>query len=152
LYKIIVNEYGLFSTYEPCIYPGVNIKYFWNSEYNNNGICKCTAKCNGKGKGNGNGNCKKITIAAFQSGNVIITGARDIDQILVTYNFINNIFKNHYLDIKKSDLSEIDNIYFSDSDDENDKLINNKVNKKKIIMIKKSKIKYKQNNLFSATP
>ena len=31
-------------------------------------------------------------------------------------------------------------------------LINNKVNKKKIIMIKKSKIKYKQNNLFSATP
>ena len=148
LYKIIVNEYGIFSTYEPCIYPGVNIKYFWNkNNTQHKGICNCKNKCSGKGNGETDGNCKKITIAAFQSGNVIITGARNKEQINISYNFINSIFKKHYFEIKRNDIFNFENICWSDSDEE--EIVSNNKNKKKnkIIMIKKNKIKYPETNI-----
>ena len=56
--------YGIYTTYEPCIYPGVNIKFFWsqNSGSYELGVCKCNNKCSGKGDGLSDGNCKKITM------------------------------------------------------------------------------------------
>ena len=85
---------GYYSTYEPCIYPGVNIKYFYNPLCNKvPGICSCSGKCNGKGN---DGQCKKLTIAVFKSGKVIITGGNSLNQLDITYNFINN-----YLSDKK---------------------------------------------------
>ena len=41
---------GYYSSYEPCTYPGVNIKYYYNENKNNFGICDCDKPCNGKGK------------------------------------------------------------------------------------------------------
>ena len=106
LYTILKDDYGIISRFEPGIYPGVNNKYYWNTLYKNDptkkeGVCYCTKPCDGKGLGNGDGNCKKITIAAFSSGSVIITGARKIEQINDCYNFINNVFKNNFSKIKK---------------------------------------------------
>ena len=147
LYKIMIQEYGLFSTFEPCIYPGVNIKYYWNnqiSDPNYPGVCQCSTKCSGKGDGNGNGHCKKITISAFQSGNVIITGARNLDQIQITYNFINKIFKKYYKELKKIDIPEFDDLYLSDELDDDNLEKKKKKNKSKVIMIKKSKIKKRE--------
>ena len=66
MHKILVNEYDLFSKYEPCIYPGVDTKFYWNNLYENDGICHCAVKCAGKGYGNGEGDCKKVTIAALR--------------------------------------------------------------------------------------
>jgi TATA-box binding protein (TBP) (component of TFIID and TFIIIB) len=85
--KII--EYGLYSSYEPCIYPGVNIKYFMNTN-NYDGICDCLTMCNGKGRADGDGDCKKVTIAVFKSGKVIITGGQHTDQLETAYRFIKN--------------------------------------------------------------
>ena len=48
----------------------------------------------GKGCGNGIGQCKKVTVAFFESGNIVITGGRNIKQAIVTYNYVNeNIIK-----------------------------------------------------------
>ena len=80
---------GLYSSYEPCIYPGVNIKYYFNSNQND-GICKCSGMCNGKGDGISDGGCKKITVAVFKSGKIIITGARSTEQLEISYHFIYN--------------------------------------------------------------
>ena len=91
LHQILVNEYDIYSSYEPCIYPGVNIKYYYNKDTegsSNAGICKCNDNCNGKGCGHGDGLCKKITIVVFMSGQIMITGARNRDHILICYNFI----------------------------------------------------------------
>lgn len=79
----------IYSSFEPCIYPGVNIKYYINSN-NTCGICECSKMCNGKGKGCGDGDCKKVTIAVFMSGKVIITGGQNKDQINESYRFITN--------------------------------------------------------------
>ena len=52
-----IIEAGIYSSYEPCIYPGVNIKYFMNTN-NFDGICECLDMCNGKGRADGDGDCK----------------------------------------------------------------------------------------------
>ena len=104
LHKILINNYNIYSSYEPCIYPAVNSKYYWNKNYKNlplKGKCYCNGICDGKGKGEGEGQCKKITICIFQSGSIIITGARSMEQILDSYNFINEVITDNYDSIKK---------------------------------------------------
>lgn len=87
--KII--ERGYYSSFEPTIYPGVNIKYYFNKEKQNSGICNCKSQCNGRGK---NGFCKKITVAVFNSGKIIITGGQSYEQLNKAYEFIDDILKN----------------------------------------------------------
>tara|TARA_B100000214_G_scaffold345476_1_gene295403 strand:+ start:1037 stop:1810 length:774 start_codon:yes stop_codon:yes gene_type:complete len=86
LHRLIISL-GLYSSYEPTIYPGVNIKYYFNSNEQNNGVCKCTGKCNGKGINC----CKKITIAVFNSGKIIITGGQSYEQLNTAYDFIQKV-------------------------------------------------------------
>lgn len=88
VHREIVDS-GMYSSYEPCIYPGVNIKYYYNED-TDNGICKCSNQCNGKGCGKGDGNCKKITIVVFMSGEIMITGARSRQHLDICYNYISN--------------------------------------------------------------
>lgn len=88
--EIILND--IYSSFEPCIYPGVNIKYYINNN-NTCGICECSKMCNGKGNGCGDGDCKKVTIAVFMSGKVIITGGQNKDQINESYRFISNFVR-----------------------------------------------------------
>jgi TATA-box binding protein (TBP) (component of TFIID and TFIIIB) len=108
LYSILQKKYEVFCTYESCIYPGVKIQFNFNNELDtHDGVCRCSCKCNGKGNALGEGQCKKITIAVFQSGSIIITGARAIDQVNTAYNFILNIIKTHANDIKKISHSEL---------------------------------------------
>jgi len=85
----LVTDKEYYSSFEPIIYPGVNIKYYYNlSNPSQNGICQCDCICNGKGKNN---NCKKITIAVFNSGKALVTGGRNIKEINTAHNFITNL-------------------------------------------------------------
>ena len=99
LHKILSSEYNVSSTFDACEYPGVNIKMFWNKDNiignSFTGKCPCKKKCIGKGNGNGDGQCKIVTIFVFQSGSIMITGARCIEQIYSGYHFINSIFEKY---------------------------------------------------------
>ena len=88
VHREIVDS-GMYSSYEPCIYPGVNIKYYYNED-SSDGICKCNSPCSGKGCGKGDGCCKKITIVVFMSGEIMITGARSRTHLDICYNYISN--------------------------------------------------------------
>lgn len=101
LHKLMQQKYSVYCSYEPCIYPGVKIQYCWNAQsvppepLYLQGVCQCTRPCSGKGCGSGDGECKKITIAVFQSGCIIITGAQSHEQINTAYTFICNILRTH---------------------------------------------------------
>jgi len=98
LQRIIIDK-GYYSSYEPTIYPGVNIKYYFNKDKQSNGICNCEDPCNGKGN---NGLCKKVTVAVFNSGKIIITGGQSYEQLNTSYQFIRDIIEENkeYLIIK----------------------------------------------------
>ena len=91
LHRCVVDM-GMCSSYEPTIYPGVNMKYYYNTN-NTNGICCCNAMCDGKGNADGDGNCKRVTIAVFNSGKIIITGGNDLKQLKTCHKFISGVLK-----------------------------------------------------------
>jgi TATA-box binding protein (TBP) (component of TFIID and TFIIIB) len=109
LYTILINSYHNKCSFEPCIYPGVKIQYFWNSHnHKKNGVCCCRTQCSvGKNDGHGENRCKKITIAVFQSGCIIITGAQTTEQIDEVYQFICNVLNTHIEYLKKVNLNTI---------------------------------------------
>ena len=106
LYKILVEKYGLWSSYEPTVYQGVNTKFFWNKnrpEVAPPGICVCPTPCEGGGGGYGIGNCKKITISPFRTGSIIITGAQHTEQLHDAYDFMNAVLREHASDVLRDE-------------------------------------------------
>jgi TATA-box binding protein (TBP) (component of TFIID and TFIIIB) len=98
LHRILTEKYRLNSSYESAIYQGVKTKYFYNAEKTAGsplGICTCDKLCKGTGDGAKKGACKKITISPFQTGQVIITGARTMEQINEAYEFIKGVFRDN---------------------------------------------------------
>jgi len=98
LHSILTREYNLFSTFEGTIYQGVNTKYYYNEEHpdpTRPGICLCSKRCRGQGSGSGPGQCKRITMSIFQTGCIIITGARHMKQIYEAYDFLNMVLRKH---------------------------------------------------------
>ena len=99
LHSLLTSEYRLFSTLETTIYQGVNTKYYYNEEapkiVEQRGICQCPRPCSGQGDGKTIGNCKRITISVFQTGSIIITGARNRPQLDEAYQYINEILAKH---------------------------------------------------------
>jgi TATA-box binding protein (TBP) (component of TFIID and TFIIIB) len=105
LHEILVRTYKNKCTYEPCIYPGVKLQYFWNTatkNNNNDGNCQCPGShCAGKGRGDQIGHCKKVTIGVFQSGCVIITGASMVEQIEECYTYICRVMHENMNEIRR---------------------------------------------------
>jgi TATA-box binding protein (TBP) (component of TFIID and TFIIIB) len=98
LHKVLREKYFLSVSYDPAIYQGVKTKYFYNAERPATcppGLCPCEKLCKGTGDGSKLGACKKITISPFQTGQIIITGARTIEQINEAYEFMKRLFLEH---------------------------------------------------------
>lgn len=103
LHKILCEQYRLSSTLETTIYQGINTKYYYNKANTQNvearGICNCPKFCPGQGDGEAIGSCKRITIAIFQTGSIIITGARTHAQLDEAYEFMNGVLRTHSLGV-----------------------------------------------------
>jgi TATA-box binding protein (TBP) (component of TFIID and TFIIIB) len=102
LHQIVSGpQYSLFSSLEKLIHQGVNIKYYYNTSrtVGRPGICNCEKPCQGQGEGDAPGQCKKITILAFQTGDIIVTGARKYEQLEEAYQYMNQILKRHSREI-----------------------------------------------------
>ena len=102
LHNILSEEYHLFSSFEKLIHQGVNVKYYYNkarSADTPQGICMCPNPCSGTGDGEAIGDCKKITVLAFQTGDIIVTGARRKEQLDEAYSYMNVILKRHAKEI-----------------------------------------------------
>lgn len=103
LHKLLISpEYNNNCNFQGTTYPGVKLYFYWNSHNSiQNGICTCNEPCFGKGTGHGDGQCKKVTVAVFESGNVLITGANTKQQIDDAYAFITAVLIKHVQLLRK---------------------------------------------------
>lgn len=101
LLGVLLRDYKHVCIYEPCIYPGAKLLYYWNSASEaKDGLCRCPAPCLGKGRGCGVGQCKKVTVPVFQSGSVMITGASSFEQLEEVYAFTVVLLTKHRHEIE----------------------------------------------------
>ena len=103
VHKLFINDqHNNKCSFQPGIYQGVKLEYFWNiNNKNKNGICSCPKYCYGKGTGLNIGECKKVTGALFESGSVLITGGITFEQVNETYKYICDFLVEHKDLIKK---------------------------------------------------
>lgn len=133
LASILKTKYGIFNSYDPDGYPGVLAKYYYNLNNKVQGLCNCPVHCSTKEK---KSSCCKITISIFRPGSIIITGAKSIEQLKCTYDFINKTLRENY----KAILGKCD------EEEHKNGLINNDIRKisrkPRLFYIKKSNIQY----------
>ncbi len=99
--NILKNEYSIYNYYQPNNkYPGVIIKFYYNKDYLDTtkhkiGVCNCPINCAEKDKKT----CTTISISVFRPGSIIITAAKNTEQLIYAYNFINKFLKDNLQDV-----------------------------------------------------
>ncbi len=78
---------GFYSRFDPCVNPGVNLRFYDNMGQVKFGVCECSAMCN----------CKKVSVRCFTSGSLIVAGLRDIDHVFTLHEFMRRYYEqNHH--------------------------------------------------------
>ena len=124
LFDILKYTYNINVIYDSCSYPGIQCKFYYNTNNkNNDGICHCANKCNKKGSGSGEGQCKEISFMIFRTGSVLIVGNCTEAILNIIYVFLKTILKNEY-----------QNIYIENNSPPIAKKTQKRIRKKKIII------------------
>lgn len=97
LADLLKYKYNMHVVYDPCSYPGIQCKFYYNKDNKkNDGICKCEKKCSKKGSGKGKNQCLEISFMIFRTGSVLIVGHCDEEILYEIYEFLKIILYNEY--------------------------------------------------------
>jgi len=97
LYNLLKYKYKLNTSYDPCSYPGVRSKFYYNEIHTeNNGVCLCKHRCNKKGNGKELNSCLEVSFMIFRTGSVLIVGNCNKSILKIIYKFIVSILHNEY--------------------------------------------------------
>jgi TATA-box binding protein (TBP) (component of TFIID and TFIIIB) len=131
LYDILKMKYNIEAIYDPCSYPGIQCKFYYNLNKKQQNGCHNTLDLNSIIT---DSNYKKISnikvsFMVFRTGSILIVGKCDEDVLLIVYEFLKRILHNEYNNIcqQKNKIN----------DDENSISIKDKIKKirKKSIII-----------------
>lgn len=99
LYNRLKYHYKLHALYDPCSYPGIQCKFYYNPKNKNkDGICKCKQSCNFKKKKKikYENKCIELSFMIFRTGSVLIVGNCDMKLLRFVYNYLVELFVNEY--------------------------------------------------------
>jgi len=97
LAEILKYNYHIHVVYDPCSYPGIQCKFYYNEDNKaNNGICSCQKKCSKKGTGKGENQCLEISFMIFRTGSVLIVGHCDESILEKIYLYVKNILLSEF--------------------------------------------------------
>ena len=94
LYDILKYKYNIQSIYDPCSYPGIQCKFYFNPDVDLQNGCQISKDNMEMYK-----NVKQISFMIFRTGSVLIVGKCDENVLIVIYEFLKNILKNEYNNI-----------------------------------------------------
>ena len=86
LFTILKSKYSIQSVYDPCSYPGIQCRVFFDDS--DNISCENTEKCSGK-----------VSFMVFRTGSVLIVGKCNMIVLNKIYLFIKNILESEYKEI-----------------------------------------------------
>lgn len=101
LYQILKYDYNIHSLYDPCSYPGIQCKFFYNKNLKNqNGVCNCENKCTLNKKNKKNNKCDIISFMIFRTGSILVVGNCDENTLREIYEYIVKLLTDNCYKIK----------------------------------------------------
>jgi hypothetical protein len=91
LYETLKKKYNIHSIYDPCSYPGIQCKFYYNPEINIQSGSQISEENKHLYK-----NVKEVSFMIFRTGSVLIVGRCDEDVLMIIYEFIKNILTTEY--------------------------------------------------------
>jgi TATA-box binding protein (TBP) (component of TFIID and TFIIIB) len=106
LYDILKFKYNIQAIYDPCSYPGIQCKFYYNPDVGIQNGCQISEENKHLYK-----NIKQVSFMIFRTGSVLIVGKCDENVLMIIYDFLkiilNNEFKNINQKISASELNSI---------------------------------------------
>ena len=105
LHYILLNNYGIETAFDPCSYPGVKCKFYFNNEVGfiekeQNGIIQHEDKNLKMCDLNESTKYTIISIMLFRTGSCLIVGNCNEEILYFVFNFIKELLKNEYINIR----------------------------------------------------
>lgn len=94
LYEILKFKYNIQSIYDPCSYPGIQCKFYYNPDVEIQNGCQISEENKTLYK-----NVKGISFMIFRTGSVLIVGRCDEDVLIIIYDYLKIILNNEYKNI-----------------------------------------------------
>jgi hypothetical protein len=94
LYDILKYKYNIQSIYDPCSYPGIQCKFYFNPDVDIQNGCQISQDKKDLYK-----NVRQVSFMIFRTGSVLIVGKCDENVLILIYEFLKNILLNEYKNI-----------------------------------------------------
>ena len=94
LCDILKYKYNIQSIYDPCSYPGIQCKFYFNPDIGVQDGCQISEENKNLYK-----NVKKVSFMIFRTGSVLIVGKCDENVLMIIYEFLKNILNNEFKNI-----------------------------------------------------
>jgi hypothetical protein len=96
LYDILKFKYNIQSIYDPCSYPGIQCKFYYNPDVGIQNGCQISEENKHLYK-----NIKEVSFMIFRTGSVLIVGRCDENVLMIIYDFLKIILNNEYKNISQ---------------------------------------------------
>lgn len=94
LYDTLRYKYNIQAIYDPCSYPGIQCKFYFNPDVDLQNGCQISQENKDLYK-----NVKQVSFMIFRTGSVLIVGKCHENVIMLIYEFLKNIFNLEYTKI-----------------------------------------------------
>ena len=105
LYDILKLKYNIQCIYDPCSYPGIQCKFYYNPEVDLQNGCQISEENKNLYK-----DVKEVSFMIFRTGSVLIVGKCDENVLFIIYDFLKIILNNEYKNICQKVIKHNDTI------------------------------------------
>jgi TATA-box binding protein (TBP) (component of TFIID and TFIIIB) len=110
LYDILKLKYNIQAIYDPCSYPGIQCKFYYNPDIGLQNGCQISEENKHLYK-----DITQVSFMIFRTGSILIVGKCDENVLLVIYEFLKSILINEYKNIsQKNSLSDLNSNLLKD--------------------------------------
>jgi len=90
-YDILKFKYNIQAIYDPCSYPGIQCKFYYNPDVELQNGCQISEENKHLYE-----NVKEVSFMIFRTGSVLIVGRCDENVLIIIYEFLKKILNNEY--------------------------------------------------------
>ena len=109
LYDILKFKYNIQSIYDPCSYPGIQCKFYYNPDIE----IQSGSQISEENKATYQ-NISEVSFMIFRTGSVLIVGKCHENVLMIIYEFLKNILHNEFKGICQKNIKPIENTNVKD--------------------------------------